>query len=446
VFVAYVLYSVPGCCLEDGTPSQARKRLFASDMPVTTGVYSPGNVVYTPGNSQSVLLDGSAGGTLLQDRNGVCNGNGAMVMNNVPAHAAKAPRNAHERTVLSPANAIEDMYGLSKQQLCENQMVKSLLRAMLAKSKSDGSETVEALVKHERHIDCGSENVSETAACAVQTKDEEDDRSATGSLIRDDPMSIESETESTTLQNGSFAQNESSDGTPGTPCSTEKSSLCPYCLKIFRYRSSYRRHVKIHEGIFSHECMVCQRKFTRKEHFVRHKCDRRANKPYHLSHFVFHRERKTSTKSSIGRNGFDNGVEKEADNYNERPEPNGHVSDVPLELTSQSMGKLDSTTIGSSGEHSGHSSSGSPARVVSNNRVSFPSVGDHGQHEVISDGTVLDCSLFNPNEKRRKSSTPRKVVSLMPEKIAGLDRCDIDYYLKRDKFEGLTFDIAHPVH
>lgn len=58
----------------------------------------------------------------------------------------------------------------------------------------------------------------------------------------------------------------------------EKNS-CPYCSKTFQYRSSYRRHVKIHQGIFSHMCYVCGRKFTRKEHFVRHKCNRRPNKP-----------------------------------------------------------------------------------------------------------------------------------------------------------------------
>ena len=192
--------------------------------------------------------------------------------------------------------------------------------------------------------------------------------------------------------------------------------------------------------------MVCQRKFTRKEHFVRHKCDRRANKPYHLSHFVFHRERKTSTKSTLGRTGLNHGVDKEAQSYNERPEHNGHMSDVPLELTSQSVAKWDSPTIKPSGEQSGQSSSGSPTRVVSNNKISFPAVGDHDQYEITSENSVLDCSLFSHNEKRRKSSTPRKVVALMPDKITGLDSCDIDYSLKREKFEGITFDIAHPVH
>ena len=55
-------------------------------------------------------------------------------------------------------------------------------------------------------------------------------------------------------------------------------NICPYCSKKFLYRSSYRRHIKIHQGIFSHMCNVCGRKFTRKEHYIRHKCNRRPNK------------------------------------------------------------------------------------------------------------------------------------------------------------------------
>lgn len=60
---------------------------------------------------------------------------------------------------------------------------------------------------------------------------------------------------------------------------TSRINECNICHKQFQYRSSYRRHMKIHQGIFSHLCDVCNRKFTRKEHFLRHKCNRRPNKP-----------------------------------------------------------------------------------------------------------------------------------------------------------------------
>jgi len=122
-------FKIFGSCLakEDSAATPARKRLFPSDVQAANGVYSPGH-------SRSVLLDGSAGGTLLQDRNGLSNGNSGFIVNNIPAHVAHVPRNAHEHPVLSSANANSpvDLHSLSKQQLCENQMVKSLLRAMLA--------------------------------------------------------------------------------------------------------------------------------------------------------------------------------------------------------------------------------------------------------------------------------------------------------------------------
>ena len=56
-------------------------------------------------------------------------------------------------------------------------------------------------------------------------------------------------------------------------------NVCPICYRKFDYRSSFRRHMRIHEGVYSHQCAVCGRKFTRKEHFDRHKCSRRPNKP-----------------------------------------------------------------------------------------------------------------------------------------------------------------------
>ncbi len=58
----------------------------------------------------------------------------------------------------------------------------------------------------------------------------------------------------------------------------KRNHTCSVCGQVFQYRSSFRRHMKVHQGIFSHVCAVCNRKFTRKEHFVRHKCSRKPNK------------------------------------------------------------------------------------------------------------------------------------------------------------------------
>ena len=37
--------------------------------------------------------------------------------------------------------------------------------------------------------------------------------------------------------------------------------------------------MRLHQGVYSHVCSVCRRKFTRKEHFLRHKCNRRSYLP-----------------------------------------------------------------------------------------------------------------------------------------------------------------------
>ncbi len=65
----------------------------------------------------------------------------------------------------------------------------------------------------------------------------------------------------------------------GLPVPKQSSYRCPVCTKLFLHNSSFNRHMKLHQGVFSHICAVCGRKFTRREHFVRHKCNRRPNKP-----------------------------------------------------------------------------------------------------------------------------------------------------------------------
>lgn len=47
---------------------------------------------------------------------------------------------------------------------------------------------------------------------------------------------------------------------------------CPICDKMFRHLSSLNRHLKVHQGLYTNHCLDCDRKFTRKEHFLQHKC------------------------------------------------------------------------------------------------------------------------------------------------------------------------------
>ena len=67
---------------------------------------------------------------------------------------------------------------------------------------------------------------------------------------------------------------------PPPPAVTLSGIVCPECGKQLQYRSSYRRHMRLHQGVYTHMCAVCARKFTRKEHFLRHKCNRRSNLPH----------------------------------------------------------------------------------------------------------------------------------------------------------------------
>jgi predicted RNA-binding Zn-ribbon protein involved in translation (DUF1610 family) len=76
---------------------------------------------------------------------------------------------------------------------------------------------------------------------------------------------------------------------PGSPDSKDgrkTQTECHICLKTFQYRSSYRRHMRIHQGVYTHICAACNRKFTRKEHFVRHKCNRKPNIPHRSANRV----------------------------------------------------------------------------------------------------------------------------------------------------------------
>lgn len=198
--------------------------------------------------------------------------------------------------------------------------------------------------------------------------------------------------------------------------SPEKSSRCPYCLKVFRYRSSYRRHVKIHEGVFSHECTVCSRKFTRKEHFVRHKCDRRPNKPYNVTHDAF-RRMSASQKAAV-RNVLKSATSGDAVRPTVGIPAAGEGLEGPLELTCQPVGKpIDMPKLLFTGGSvssvlpesvdCGTTSVGSPICAVT--------AGPGQSSEVVGSGSLRGVDAAFPlthNESRRKSSTPRKVVTV----------------------------------
>jgi len=278
------------------------------------------------------------------------------------------------------------------------QAVKSLLRAMLAKPRpGDISSLMELTTRSE--FDSGSEDTGPEQPIPGDEGKDDDSQPANENATRDDATAMESEPD--TQQNWPSS----------AAASPEKASRCPYCLKMFRYRSSYRRHVKIHEGVFSHECTVCMRKFTRKEHFVRHKCDRRPNKPYNVTHEAF-RRMSASQKAAV-RHILKPTVGGDA------VIPIGHIAagqepEGPLELTCPSVGKpLDMPKLLFTGGlvssmlpvslDCSTSSVCSPISAVTNAPV---------QSSDITGGSVrgIEASLPLQNESRRKSSTPRKIV------------------------------------
>ena len=273
------------------------------------------------------------------------------------------------------------------------QVVKSLLRAMLAKPRTtDISALVGLTTKTE--FDSGSDDALEQSL-GVDGRDD-DSQSANDAVAMDDATAIKSETDlpATGQSWGSSAVT-----------SPEKASRCPYCLKMFRYRSSYRRHVKIHEGIFSHECTVCMRKFTRKEHFVRHKCDRRPNKPYNVTHDAF--RRMSAGQKAVTRNVVKLPVGRDALAHLSFGRFDNEQVDAPLELTCQSTGKqLDVPTLLFTG---GTVSSMHPVSLdcTASSMTASITPGSLSSENVAM--RVMDHLVHN--ESRRKSSTPRKVVT-----------------------------------
>jgi len=320
------------------------------------------------------------------------------------------------------------------------QVVKSLLRAMLAKPRhSDVSSLVDLATKNE--FDSGSEDMMEHAALSADVK-EEDSHSANDTGHRDDTATIESESEAQTTGHGWPSESDVQNTGQSWPAETdlpstgqgwsssahsspEKASRCPYCLKMFRYRSSYRRHVKIHEGIFSHECTICLRKFTRKEHYVRHKCDRRPNKPYNVTHDAFRRMSASQkaaarqlVKSSVNRDPLVHSALSHFDSC-----ATAEQLEAPLELTCQSSvpkllltGGCLSTVAPVSYSMLSSNTSSSTAQSSDSVAASGLTCLDTGPlacNESLNGGALrpLDTGILIHNESRRKSSTPRKVVS-----------------------------------
>lgn len=48
--------------------------------------------------------------------------------------------------------------------------------------------------------------------------------------------------------------------------------ICPICKSHFQHSSSLTRHLKAHQGVYPYICQSCARKFTRKDHYMQHKC------------------------------------------------------------------------------------------------------------------------------------------------------------------------------
>jgi len=338
------------------------------------------------------------------------------------------------------------------------QVVKSLLRAMLAKPRhSDVTSLMELTTKNE--FDSGSEDTMEHAALGADGKDD-DSHSANDTAPRDDTAAIESESETQTTGHGWPSESDVQNTGQSWPSETdlqstgqgwassahsspEKASRCPYCLKMFRYRSSYRRHVKIHEGIFSHECTICLRKFTRKEHYVRHKCDRRPNKPYNVTHEAFRRMSASQkaaarqlVKSSVGRDPLVHSALGRFDSC-----ATTQQLEAPLELTCQSSVpkllftggsvstvapvSLDCTTYSMVSSNSSSSNAAQSSDSITASALRRLDTGTLAHNESLGGNGLrgLDTGILIHNESRRKSSTPRKVVSTDESGTTESDSC-----------------------
>ena len=210
------------------------------------------------------------------------------------------------------------------------------------KTRPDGKDTVRSLLRE--------------ALCKTRSIVPVEIRPATGSKLVAETGGAERSNEKDAKSDESLARSAGDEA--------EKNS-CPYCSKTFQYRSSYRRHVKIHQGIFSHMCYVCGRKFTRKEHFVRHKCNRRPNKP---------------------NRGHDPGLDPGSAVF----PPDCQMSSLEAEEGEEVTTDLDETKLS----------------------IKLESRDDDGEfvEEVSFIDEVTDEEFSRLHESRRKSSTPRKIV------------------------------------
>lgn len=166
----------------------------------------------------------------------------------------------------------------------------------------------------------------------------------------------------------------------------QSSYKCPVCDKHFLHNSSYNRHMKLHQGVFSHICAVCGRKFTRREHFVRHKCNRRPNKPSRV---------------------LSSGEEAASE----------HLAYPPSPHTLSHMG-LQGDSPGSLGDD-GHSQSD----LVGQGGHSIP-IGLH-QHMPLNiepAPSIQDDSVLELTKSRRKPTTPQRIdMSIADDESEGLD-------------------------
>jgi len=346
-------------------------------------------------------------------------------VNEMPVNDSQRASAANTTENMPPLCIVQDLDIVTAQpdDSSDKQMVRSLLRAMLAKPRpTDISSLIELTMKNE--FDSGSEETVEQPL-GGDGKDD-DSQSANETIARDDAIKMESETEQSTTTKHNWS--------PSAVVSPEKASRCPYCLKMFRYRSSYRRHVKIHEGIFSHECSVCSRKFTRKEHYIRHKCDRRPNKPYNVTHEAFRcmtAGQKATARHVLSREALAHSAVNRFESYR-AAEP----LEAPLELTCQSTGKQLLFTGGSVSSVSMECSSYpvcSPVTITSSSTsvtsaptsVTSTSTGTGIAARSLEIISGFDTSILSHNESRRKSSTPRKVVSAGSEPVNSTTQSDI---------------------
>ena len=170
--------------------------------------------------------------------------------------------------------------------------------------------------------------------------------------------------------------------------SRQSANRCPVCNRIFHYYSSFNRHMKLHQGVFTHICEVCRRKFTRKEHFVRHKCHRRPNKPSRMAD--------PHEEPSAG--GAREPLVQPPPVNNSEPSP--REGSIPPPLIHIPATHRNSFTYDKNGFSDGS-----------------PPTGQHTDLHLNYDGERPVALEINTNNKhRRKTSTPMKVESFPPSR------------------------------